>query len=312
MTVIRRSLLVGASALLILSLPVGGAFAADLDGVLTDAQESTYTASRLIVSVWGGQTQVTREFVEHADGMEMVRRDADWSLAGNGKAASMGETPAGVTFLTKRTSSPSTRYTIEERAKVDHMSRPCRIVDVMEGEILRASLVVDDRSGALLIQEQYGANGHLFRRTTLSDFRAYRTYEAPMEESDVPMEVVMPEDSVLLPEDAAGYELVDAFSAPGGSEQGYFSDGLFRFSLFVLNGKTKVTGFEEPMAFVTGDGVYDMVATAQGVRLHWQDGSSNYVLVGDVPPDHLRDILADLPAPDSDGMWGRWWQRLFG
>ncbi len=312
MTAIRRSLLVGASALLILSLPVGGAIAADLDDVLTDAQGSTYTASRLIVSVWGGQTQVTREFVEHADGMEMVRRDAGWSLAGNGKAASLGETPQGVTFLTKQTSVPSTRYTIEERAKVDHMSRPCRIVDVMEGEILRASLVVDDRSGAVLIQEQFSANGNLFRRTTLSDFRAYRTYEAPMEESDVPMDVVMPEDSVLLPEDAAGYELVDAFSAPRGSEQGYFSDGLFRFSLFVLNGRTLVTGFEEPMAFVTADGVYDMVATAQAVRLHWQDGSNNYVLVGDVPPDHLRDILADLPAPDSDGMWGRWWQRLFG
>ena len=68
-----------------------GAVAADLDDVLTDAQDSTYTASRLIVSVWGGQTQVTKELVEHADGMEMVRRDAGWSMAGNGKAASMGE-----------------------------------------------------------------------------------------------------------------------------------------------------------------------------------------------------------------------------
>lgn len=312
MTALRRSLFLGASALLLLSLPVPGAVAADLDDVLTDAQDSTYTASRLIVSVWGGQTQVIKELVEHADGMEMVRRDAGWSMAGNGKYASMGETPAGVAFLTKQTSVPSTRYTIHERAKVDHMSRPCRIVDVMEGDILRASLVVDDRSGALLIQEQFGGSGDLFRRTTLADFRAYRTYEAPMEEAEVPMEVVMPEDPALLPEDAAGYALVDAFSAPGGSEQGYFSDGLFRFSLFVLNGRTVVTGFEEPMTFVTGEGVYDMVATAQAVWLHWRDGENNYVLVGDVPPDHLRDILADLPAPDSDGMWGRWWQRLFG
>jgi hypothetical protein len=311
-TALRRSLFLGASALLLLSLPVGGAVAADLDDVLTDAQDSTYTASRLIVSLWGGQTQVTRELVEHADGMEMVRRGAGWSMAGKGKAASMGETPAGVTFLTKQTSVPSTRYTIKERAKVDHMSRPCRIVDVMEGDILRASLVVDDRSGALLIQEQFSGTGDLFRRTTLSDFRAYRTYEAPMEEAEVPMEVVMPEDSVLLPEDAAGYALVDAFSAPGGSEQGYFSDGLFRFSLFVLNGRTLITGFEEPMTFATAEGAYDMVATAQSVRLHWRDGANNYVLVGDVPPDHLRNILADLPAPDSHRMWERWWQKLFG
>jgi hypothetical protein len=312
MTVMRRSLLVSATAVLVLSLPIAGAAAADLDDVLTDANESTYTASRLIVSVWGGQTEITREFVEHADGMEMVRRDTDWSLAGNGKAASMGEKPAGFAFMTKQGELATSRYTIEERSKVDHMSRPCRIVDVMEGDLLRASLVVDDRSGALLIQETFGENGDLFRRTTLSDFRAYRTYEAPMDESEVPMEVVMHEDSIRLPEDAGGYELVDAFSAPGGSEQGYFSDGLFRFSLFVLNGRTVVTGFEDPTVFISADGVYDMVATAQAIRLQWQDGSNNYVLVGDVPPDHLREILADLPAPDSNGMWGRWWKRLFG
>lgn len=312
MTVMRRALLVSATAVLVLSIPISGAAAADLDDVLTEANESTYTASRLIVSVWGGQTEITREFVEHADGMEMVRRDTDWSLAGNGKAASMGETPAGFAFLTKQRDISTSRYTIEERSKVDHMSRPCRIVDVMEGDLLRASLVVDDRSGALLIQETFGENGDLFRRTTLSDFRAYRTYEAPMDEAEVPMEVVMHEDSIRLPESAGGYELIDAFSAPGGSEQGYFSDGLFRFSLFVLNGRTVVTGFEDPTVFVSADGVYDMVATAQAIRLQWQDGSNNYVLVGDIPPDHLREVLADLPAPDSNGMWGRWWQRLFG
>ena len=308
----RRFLLVAASVVLLLAMPIGGAAAAELDDVLTEARDSTYTASRLIVSVWGGQTQVTGECVEHADGMEMVRREADWSLAGNGKSASMGEEPGGFTFLTKQHDAPTGRYTIEERAKVDHMSRPCRIVDVLEGDVLRASFVVDDRSGALLIQEQFNENGNLFRRTTLSDFRAYRTYEAPMDETEVPMEVVMHEDSELLPEDAAGYELIDVFSAPGGAEQGYFSDGLFRFSLFVLSGRTVVTGFEDPMVFLTEDGVYDMVASAQTVRLRWQDGSNNYVLVGDVPPDHLREILAELPTPDSHGMWGRWWKRLFG
>jgi hypothetical protein len=312
MTFARRLVLVGASAILVFAVPVGGAIAGELEHVLDEANGSTYTATRLIVSMWGGQTQVSREFVERANGMEMVLRDTDWSMAGNGKAASMGDKPAGVTFLTKAHGVETNRYTVVERSKVNHMSRPSQIIEVMEGDILRASLVVDDRSGALLIQELYNESGDMYRRTTLSDFRAYRTYEAPMDESDVPMEIVMHEDSELVPDDAAGYRLVDAFNGPGGSEQGYFTDGLFRFSLFVLDGRTVVTGFENSMVFLTESGLYDMVATPQAVRVHWSDGSSEYVLVGDIPPDHLRDVLAELPAPRSGSMWARWWQRLFG
>lgn len=312
MTFARRLALVGASAILVFVVPVGGAVAGELEHVLDEANGSTYTATRLIVSMWGGQTHVSREYVERANGMEMVKRDSDWSMAGNGKAASMGDKPTGVTFLTDAHGEETNRYTVVERSNVNHMSRPSRIIEVMEGDILRASLVVDDRSGALLIQELYNEGGDMYRRTTLSDFRAYRTYEAPMDESDVPMEIVMHEESELVPEDAAGYRLVDAFSGPGGSEQGYFTDGLFRFSLFVLDGRTVVTGFEDSMVFLTGSGVYDMVATPQAVRVHWSDGSNEYVLVGDVPPDHLRDILAELPDPRSGGMWSRWWKRLFG
>ncbi len=312
MNAVRRLLFVGTSAVLVMALFVTAASATDLDDVLTEARNSTYTASRLVVSVWGGQTQVSREFVEHAEGLEMVRTDANWSMTGNGRAVSMGDEPTGVTFLTDQRSVSTSRYTIKETAKVSHMSRPARIVEVMEGDILRATLVVDDRSGALLIQELYSGNGSLYRRTTLTDFRAYRTYEAPMDGADVPAEVVMHEDPVLLPDAIAGYERLDAFSAPGGSEQGYYTDGLFRFSLFILDGDTVVSGFEDSMVFATESGLYQMVPTAQAIRLYWRDGSNRFVLVGDLPPDHVADVLGELPTPASGSMWTRWWNRLFG
>lgn len=312
MNAARRFVLVATSVVLVATSFVTSVSATELDDVLTDARDATYTASRLVVSVWGGKTQVSREYVEHADGMEIVRIGAKWSMTGNGKAVSMGDEPTGITFLTDQRSISTNRYTIKEIAKAYHMSRPCRIVEVREGDILRATLVVDDRSGALLIQELYSEDGRLYRRTTLSDFRAYRTYEAPTDGSDVPAEVVMHEDSILLPDSIAGYELVDAFNAPGGSEQGYYTDGLFRFSLFILGGNMVISGFEDSMEFVAESGVYKMVPTAQAVRLHWRDGSKNFVLVGDLPPDHVADVLAELPKPEPGGMWARWWKRLFG
>ncbi|GMQ92537.1 MAG: hypothetical protein BMS9Abin12_0013 [Acidimicrobiia bacterium] len=312
MTSLRRTVFVGTTALLMMASFTNVVSASELDDVLKEARDSTYTASRLVVSVWGDQTQVSREFVERADGMEMVRKDTSWSMTGNGKTVSMGDEPAGITFLAHQRDISTSRYTIVRRGKVSHMSRPCQIVEVMEGDILRASFIVDDRSGALLLQELYAENGDLYRRTTLSDFRAYRTYEAPSGGSEVPTEVVMSEDSVLLPDTIAGYQLVDAFSAPGGSEQGFYTDGLFRFSLFFLGGNTVVSGFEDSMTFVTETGLYEMVPTAQAVRLYWRDGSNRYVLVGDLPPDHVADVLSELPIPRSRGMWSRWWSLLFG
>ena len=312
MTGMRRTLVSTAVSAMVLVTTIGGAVAAELDDVLADARESTFTASRLVVSLWGGETQISREFVEHADGMEMVRRDSTWSIAGHGKSASMGDEPTGFAFMTESNPFVTSRYSLIQSGEATHMSRPCHIIEVMEGDVLRAVLVVDDRSVALLIQELYNASGALYRRTTLSNFRAYRTYEAEMDTSDVPMEVVMHEESEQMPDFVAGYELVDAFGAPGSSEQGFYTDGLFRFSLFVLDGRTNVSGFEDPMAFIAESGVYDMVPTASAVRLHWEDGANQYVLVGDLPPDHLGDVLGELPAPDSRGVWAKWWSRIFG
>jgi len=35
-------------------------------------------------------------------------------------------------------------------------------------------------------------------------------------------------------------------------------------------------------------------------------------LVGDLPPDHLEEVLAFLPRPGMDGWMQRLWNRLFG
>lgn len=312
--IVRRTLLMVATATLVATSIASPGHTKELNDILDDARYSTYTASRLVVSVWEGQTQVAREFVEHSNGVEKVRRDAGWSIAGNGRAVTMGVEPSGVTFLTKSNGSPlpSSKYTIRESGAGIHMSRLCHIVEVMEGEIHRATFILDQRTGAILVAEMFDGEGELFRRTTLSNFRAYRTHEAPIHESTVPVEVVLPESAFLLPATAAGYRLVEAFSAPGGSEQGYYTDGLFSFSLFILDRETVVSGFEGAMQLELDSGVYDIAPTANAVRVHWVDGSNQYVLVGDLPPDHLADVLSELSWPETRGVWARWWSRLFG
>lgn len=289
-----------------------GALAADLSDLLEDAQRSTYTATRLTVSVWGDQTQLKRERVEHANGAEMVRTDETWSMVGNGRTIRMGDSPAGIAFVTEFDPITTDRYTIGDVTEITHMHRSCSLVQIMEGSTVRAHMIVDNRTGAPLITYFNDDRGRTYRTVSLSEFSPHRTYEWPDSGSDVAVEIVMHDEPAVVPDEVAGYQLVEVFPGPSGSEQGFYSDGLFSFSLFAWDAATVVQGFEDPMTYVAQGSIYDMVPSAEDIRIHWTDADNHYVLVGDLPPDHLLAVLGGLPEPDSDGMFKRFWQRLFG
>jgi len=309
---LRRSAVIGSALAVVVTLGAPAAMADDLTDVLNQAHDATWTATRMTVSVWGDRTDVIRERVEHAHGSEMIRVDQTWSMVGGGRTMTMGETPDGIAFMTNNAPVPTGRYELGETTAVRHMYRSCTLVPVMEGDVLRANLLIDDRTGATLITDLYDANGRIYRSVSLSDFIPHRTYEWPGDGTDTPYEIVMHDDDASVPSEVAGYQLVDEFPGPMNSEQGFYSDGLFAFSLFVMSPSTFVEGFEDPMTMATSEGFYDMVPTAQSIRVHWSDASAHYVLVGDLPPDHLDAVLEALPAPDEAGVFARLWRRLFG
>ncbi|KAA3636931.1 MAG: hypothetical protein DWP92_08760 [Armatimonadetes bacterium] len=311
--IVARSIgIVGGTALLTIGLFATTATAGEVTELLDRAQQSTYTANRLVVSMWDGDTKVSSEFVEHSSGMEMVRVDSTWSIVGNGRAVVVSDEPQGVAFMTHSAPIETDRYTVGSVTDVTHMRRDCEAVEVMEGDIVRANILVDKRSGAPLITETMTDTGKVFRRSSLQNFKAYRTYAGPMSQDGIEYEVVMPLESDLLPTSVAGYQLVDIFPAPGGAEQGFYGDGLFTFSLFALSRATDVSGFEDATTLVTNTGTYELASTPSDVRIHWTAGGTSYVIVGDLPPDHATDVLAELPAPSAPSVFTRLWEKLFG
>jgi hypothetical protein len=312
MTRLGRSVLVGTTFALTFSVLAPSATAGELEDIITQAREATYNATRVTKSVWGDQIEVTDQLVEHWGGGEWVKTNSSWTVSGNGRLVSMGEVPAGLVFLTAKTTPEIQRYEVGSVTTVDHMRRSAHRVEIMEGDLKRATLIVDDRSGAVLLAETFNGQGRVFRTVSLSDFKPYRTYPEPEDMSSVPVQVIMHSDSDQLPNELAGYQLVDMFPGPGGSEQGFYSDGLFGFSLFAISKRTAIEGFADSMALVTDDGLYEMVPSAQDVRIRWADKDRNYVLVGDIPPDHLEEILIVLPTPERDSMLKIWWHKIFG
>ena len=151
MKLMTRSVVAGTTIAVAMAIGAPGALAADLSDLLEDAQRSTYTATRLTVSVWGDQTQLKRERVEHANGAEMVRADETWSMVGNGRTIRMGDSPAGIAFVTEFDPITTDRYTIGDVTEITHMRRSCSLVQIMEGSTVRAHMIVDNRTGAPLI-----------------------------------------------------------------------------------------------------------------------------------------------------------------
>lgn len=308
----RRSAVVGTTLAVALGVFAPAISANEIDDLLMTTREATFNATRITKSVWGDQIQIADQWVEHWSGGEIVRTNSTWSVYGNGRSITMGDTPEGLAFVTPHSTPDVDRYTVGEVTNITHMGRSCSRIEIMEGDHQRATLIVDERSGAVLYSETYNLEGRIFRTTALSDFKPYRVYSEPEDMTSVPMQVIMHSDSDVLPDELAGYEMVDVFPGPGGSEQGFYSDGLFGFSLFSISKRTPIEGFEDAAIFVTPNGTYDMIPTAQDVRLRWKDKHRSFVLVGDVPPDHVSAILDELPEPHERGMFSGLWHKLFG
>ena len=63
----------------------------------------------------------------------------------------------------------------------------------------------------------------------------------------------------------------------------------------------------------TADGYdYLRVISPTSVTLLWNAPTTAIALVGDLPPDHLDEVLGELPLPGTDNGMKRMWRKRFG
>ena len=203
------------------------------------------------------------------------------------------------------------RYHVEFGPPDEVLQRPVDVLKVMEGEIPRMELSFDRESGAVLEAEVF--NSDLTRYCTSS----FLTFEAASDDLAPPAmiaKIIQPaiEHDERLPATLAGFVLKDAYEGPSDSVTGFYSDGLFSFTLVVADRRINVQGMGGTILAVIGGSVYDRAFTP-GQSFHsWESRFGGRVLLGDLPLDLQESVLSELPRPGRPGFLTRVWRRFFG
>lgn len=187
------------------------------------------------------------------------------------------------------------------------------VVTVEEEDAIRARIWFDEDTGAALGSEVYDGAGELYRLTWMLDFDPNpRKIFTMMRDQGSTYDLVVSADAGDLAETVAGYMRVDSYAGPDDSLHAFYTDGLFSFSVFLIDGEMAGGPFTEAETMRVGGADYRWLLTPSDIWLQWAGGGKTYVLVGDLPPDHLVDVLAALPRPSQGNILERIWKGLFG
>lgn len=301
------------SAAALLVLPVAAQAQDTLDEILESAATAEFHGRGVVWTTWGDDARAAAYDVTRSNNMSMIHGpDGDLMLVG-GLTATRPASDWYAFELSEWTAAPmSSRYSLSEPSPTSRLGRPATTFDVIEAGMVRARLVVDNESTVPLFTEIFDDNGATFRIAALIDFEPGASEMPTMPgEFHETMTMEPASDTGALPADLAGYSRADAYVA-GNGVQAFYSDGLFSFSVFETKRGSRPDEFDGATKFKVNGEDYRRLVTASNVWVYWAAPNRSYVLVGDLPPDHLEQVLVTLPEPGDRAFFVRLWRRLFG
>ncbi len=310
--IIRRILTIGGLVVVFTIAAVGPALADDLADYLTDAGEAVYSGRRVVGTTWDGFESVGIVEIQHFGGVATVGSGSSYATIGDGRMHLAGPNEAALSFIGGRELDLAVRYAVSFGGATEHLGRRAHVLEVTEAGFLRMRMIVDESTSAPVATEVYAGDGTVFRYSSMVEFAVSVDPEMAMTDEQ-PYEMMLPVEQAGLPVDAAGYQLVDVYAGPQGAHQACYTDGLFSVSVFTTKGRVNWEAVIEDELPYTVDGhSYLRVINPASLWVLWNAPGTTVALVGDLPPDHLEEVLADLPRPGRHGWMQRMWNRLFG
>jgi hypothetical protein len=284
------------------------AAALDLEDYLEAAQEAEYTGRRIVVTVWDGTSEAAIYSVTHVPDM-MIFGTTSEARVGSGKMAGPGQ---AVAVSEWSEIDLATRYRTTDPVSVERLGRAAELIEIWENGERRATVTFDAATKVPVATEVYDGRGELFRYSAMLEFDPAPRFTYPdLKGAEPDYDVLLP-SGAELPAQVAGYERADVYAGPDDTLQVFYSDGLFAFSVFPLERGTTLSGFAAAATFEAAGERYRLIVNPQDVMVAWDAADATYLLIGDLPPDHLQRVLDELPDPQSDNLLKRLWRGLFG
>ncbi|MDX1468323.1 MAG: hypothetical protein R3258_03185 [Acidimicrobiia bacterium] len=294
--------------------PAGVAWATDLDELLERSHDASYVADLTISCSTpdGARDAVVR--IAQVEGLMVVGStiDADLQVAAGAGGWSLSRHD-GVVAAAEVDSAGTQQeplYVVEDLGARSVLGRDAMAYRLVRDGTLRAELVFDDETGALVLATTFAADGTTYCQRRFISIDPEPPSLSPLAVSeDVALLTLSTDVETGLPEQIGGFDRLDLYEDEDGFRFAYYSDGFFSFAVF-----------ETPVAVELPDGVvveaesgtYHRSYTAGQVTYTWETRAGGLALIGDLPPDMHEAVLSGLAEPYDAGWLGRFWRRLFG
>lgn len=308
-----RPAIVAVATFLLVATATGVAAGNELEEHLRKAGDADFSGRQIIVSYWDGDSSAGVYDVAQSGGMTMLESGDESVMVGRGRMKSeYGNLEGHVAVDEWAEWKLSDRYHAASSRTTVRLGRPATVVSVVEDGRPRVRMIFDDETGAPLLSEVYDGNGSLFRLAVMVDFSPGQT-RRPMRSGSIDEYEVIPTAAAgSLPRTLAGYWRADAYEGPEATVHAFYTDGLFSFSVFRAEGRAAAGKFEDGARLESSGNRYKRLLDPGAVRVFWNARRASFVLVGDLPPDHLDLVLGELPTPDNPNLFTRMWRGLFG
>jgi hypothetical protein len=293
-------------------VPGTAAFGAELDELLEQGQEASYSAEQIIscstpdgvrdalvrIEQVGGELQLTSS----------VSGDVEVTAGAGGWTITSDEGLLAQATVDRGDPADDELYVVEDEGAVEYLGRVAMAYLLVRDGEPRAELTIDDETGVVVKAVTLTLDNDVYceRRFVSLDTEIPEIDKQSGDEVGAPPTLV---ETSSLPKNVSGFELLDQYEDESGVRFAYYSDGFFSFALFETPSAVAVPE-ATPVELESGD--YLRVFTAGQVTYVWETRDSGMALVGDLPPDLHQAVLAEMPRPEDPGLFRRWWRALFG
>lgn len=207
---------------------------------------------------------------------------------------------------------PEGRYAVTQVESVEALGREARRISVVDDEgVDRASMTFDAETGALLVARIRNADGSVYCDVRMVEFTENPVVLVADPETIAEYTLESIEAPEGFPESVAGFSRLETFVWEEGGVVGYYSDGLFSFTLLATMRPVVLDDAETVATTIDGGDYLRWFGAGQAIYV-WDTESGGLALYGDLPLDLQEEVLAELPDPQRIGVLARWWRNLFG